>query len=449
MPSEPGPQTGISPPREELATTAGQRLPVPIGAPGRPPPPPPSRQPLSRRLWAWRWRLALLLLLLALAGRAATPWLLGPVVAPLPVVRGALVQSVVAAGRVETPHRVNIGSQITGTVVEVPVQQGQAVAAGQLLVVLEDREAQAAAEQAAGAVAQAEARLRQIIEVTLPVAQESLRQAEANFLNAQQQYSRAERLRAGGFETQVQLDNARRTLDVAEAQLRAARFQEAANSPGGTEQVLATTALRQAQAALQVALSRLDYTRIRAPEAGTLIGRNVERGWVVQPNQVLMVLSPTGETQIVVQIDERNLGRIALGQRALVSADAFPDRRFEAELTYVNPSVDAQRAAVEVKLRVPAPPEYLRQDMTVSVDIAVAERADALILPASAVHGATGPEPWVLKLENGRARRQPVRLGLRGAQQVEVLEGLREGEMVLPAAAPVRDGSRVRARHAS
>ncbi len=191
------------------------------------------------------------------------------VVAAQPVLRGTLVQSVVAAGRVETPHRVNIGSQITGTVAAIPVAEGQAVEAGQLLIALEDREQRAGVEQAEGAVAEAEARLRQLAEVTLPVAQEALREAEANRLNARQQYGRVERLRAGGFETQAQLDSARKTLDVAEALVRSARFRVASSSPGGTERVVAETALRQARASLLVALSRLDYTRIRAPEAGS------------------------------------------------------------------------------------------------------------------------------------------------------------------------------------
>jgi HlyD family secretion protein len=313
-----------------------------------------------------------------------------------------------------------------------------------LLVALEDSELRASVEQAHGAVAQAEARLRQITDVALPVAQETVRQAEATLTNAQQQYDRTAQLRTNGFETQAQLDAARKTRDIAEAQLRAARFQLADNSPDGTGYAVAETALRQARATLLVALSRLEYTKIRAPVAGTLIARTVERGWVVQPSQVLMVLSPEGETRIVVQIDEKNLGLIAVGQKASASADAYPDRRFDAELAYINPAVDPQRASVEAKLRVPAPPDYLRQDMTVSVDIAVAQRMDTLVLPVAAVHDAAGPSPWVLRIEDGRARRRPVKVGLRGPYQVEILDGLRQGDRVVPVAAPVADGGKVR-----
>ena len=72
------------------------------------------------------------LILIGAALYFAIPWVLGPIVTAQPVLRGALVQSVVASGRVETPHRVNIGSQITGTVAPVPVLEGQAVTAGQV-----------------------------------------------------------------------------------------------------------------------------------------------------------------------------------------------------------------------------------------------------------------------------------------------------------------------------
>jgi HlyD family secretion protein len=159
-----------------------------------------------------------------------------------------------------------------------------------------------------------------------------------------------------------------------------------------------------------------------------------------------MVLSPAGETQIVLQIDERNLSRLRLGQNALASADAYPNERFAAEVVYINPGVDAQRGTVEVKLTVRKPPAYMRQDMTVSADIEVERRAGALSLPADTVHDLTGPAPWVLAVRHGAVHRQPVKLGLRGEGAVEVTEGLAEGELVVPtAAAKIKAGQRVRA----
>jgi HlyD family secretion protein len=102
--------------------------------------------------------------------------------------------------------------------------------------------------------------------------------------------------------------------------------------PGGSEYVMAQTGLNQAQANLATAQARLGYATVIAPRDGVLIARNVERGAVVQPGTPLLVLAPTGDIQLVLQIDEKNLGLLRLGQSAKASADAYPDRRFDARL---------------------------------------------------------------------------------------------------------------------
>ena len=166
---------------------------------------------------------------------------------------------------------------------------------------------------------------------------------------------------------------------------------------------MAQTLLNQAHANLETAESRLGYATISAPRDGVLITRNVERGAVVQPGKALLVLAPAGEMQLVLQIDERNLGKISLGQKALASADAYPDQRFAAVVSYINPGIDISRASVEVKLTVADPPDYLRQDMTVSVDIEVAARDNTLVLPTRSVHDVLSGQPWVLGIKDGRA----------------------------------------------
>jgi len=155
-------------------------------------------------------------------------------------------------------------------------------------------------------------------------------------------------------------------------------------------------------------------------------------------------LSPTGETQLIVQIDEKNLGLIATSQKALASTDAFPKDTFDSEVVYINPGVNLQRASVEVKLRVPAPPSYLRQDMTVSVDIETARRSDALIAPASSLRGVSAGKPWVMKVAGNRAVRQPVKVGLSSAGKAEILNGLKDDDLVLPATSSVMEGVRIR-----
>ena len=302
-----------------------------------------------------RWKVLASLLGLLLAGLFFFNAWQGPQLAAQRVVRRDFVQSLVGSGRVETPHRVDIGAQITATVGRVPVAEGQRVKAGDVLIELVATELRAVQRQAEVAVS-----------------------------------------------------------------------------------------LAQAQAGLELARARTRYAFLRAPVDGTLIGRHVEVGDVVQAGKVLMTLSPSGRTQLVLAIDGKNMHLLALGQKALASADAYPKQHFGASLVYINPGVNPQTGAVEVKLDVAQQLPHIGQDMTVSVDIEVARRPNALIVPADSVRDIDAAAPWVLRVEDGHAVRRSVGLGLQSGGMVEVLEGLREGDALVPTSLPVVAGARVR-----
>jgi HlyD family secretion protein len=395
-----------------------------------------------------RWQVLAAVVVGVGAGALVVRWWLGPEVSTVGVVRRDFIQTVVASGHVEAPHRLDVGVQIIGTVLRVPVIEGQAVEAGDLLVELEAAELTATGRQADVAVTQAQARLRQLQEVQGPVAAQTLRQAQSSLANARAALARSQALFGQGFIGQAALDDARKTADQADAGVRAAQEQLDTTALAGSDRALALANVAGAQASAQAARARTGYAAVRAPVAGTLIARDVEVGDVVQPGKVLMTLSPRGRTQLVVAIDEKNLALIALGQPAWVSADAYPAQRFAATLAYINPGVNATTGAVEVKLDVAAPPAVLKQDMTVSVDIEVARRAAALIVPMSSVHDADGA-PWVLRLEGRHAMRRPVRLDLRSGGLVVVRDGLSEGDAVLDGAVDATAGARVRATPAS
>jgi HlyD family secretion protein len=396
---------------------------------------------------AHRWIQIGALVLVALAGiYGIVQWIQGPKVPTYTVRTGDILQTVVASGRVETPLRVSIGSQITGAVAAIPVEEGQSVAAHQVLVALEDSEAKASAAAAQATVVQAEARLKQIRDVAFPAAEQALRRAQANLANSRKQYERMKELEARKLVSQQQVDDAEMNREVAESEVRTAQLQVETNRPTGSDYAVADMALEQARANLTVAQAKLRYTQIEAPVDGTLIARDVERGDVVQPGKTLMVLSPAGQTQLVVQIDEKNLASLSLGQPALGSADAYPDQQFRAEVVYINPAIDADRGSVEVKLAVPDAPAYLRQDMTVSVDIEVARRVGTLIVAADAIHDASSGAPWVMKRSDGKVQRQAVKVGARGSGEVEILAGLHAGDQVISASnTNIAEGKRVRA----
>lgn len=358
----------------------------------------------------------------------------------------ALTQSVVATGRIATPARIELGSQITAIVTAVSVREGQRVSRGQQLVRLKSEDARAAVEQARAALAEAQARAHQLDAVAEPVSEQALRQAEANLRVAAAELARAQRLVAQGFFSPSRLDDAKRNHDNAVAAVASAGAQREANRSGGAERIAAQARITQARAALEAAQARLALLVLNAPVDAMVLTRDVEPGDVAQAGKVLLTLAENGETRIYATVDEKNLRHLRLGATAQALADAFPGQPFRADLYYIAPGVDALRGTVEVRLRVPEPPAFLRPDMTVSVETIVGMREAALVLPAEAVREADGASPWVLLAEDGVARRRPVKLGLRGVGLIEVIEGLAEGAQAILPTAPVLDGDKVRAR---
>ena len=388
-------------------------------------------------------KIIFILVLLAALWASIQHWGFGPEVEGLKVEQRDFVQTVVASGHVENAHRVDIGAQLTGTVKRVPVAEGQMVQAGQLLIELENTELQASLKQAEFNVQQAAAKLRQLREVQVPVTAHALHQAMVTQETSQQALKRSQDLYDKGFTGQAALDEFKRTALVTQSQVLSLKDQMASLNEGGSDSVLAQANLSQAKAGSELAHARLRYAQISAPSSGTLISRNVEPGDVVQAGKVLMVLSPTGTTELVVQIDEKHLSQLKIGQAATASADAYSKEQFPAVLSYINPGVDAQRGSVTVKLQVPQAPSYLQQDMTVSLNIEVAKRSQAILLATEAVRDIE-KSAWVLQIVNGKAVRQPIQIGLRGPGYCEVLKGLQPNDVVIRDPAGIADNARVR-----
>jgi HlyD family secretion protein len=402
------------------------------------------RVDLSRRGWQAALGVAVLL-----AGWAGWRALRGPVVPVVPVARQALAQRVVASGKVLAPARIQLAALGLSQVSRVAVEEGDHVAAGQLLVQLDDAEARANLSQARAAVALAAARVEQVAEVSARLAGEALRQAELRLDQAGAKLRRTEQIAAAGLASEAELDDARKARDLAASQLASARAQARAAAVSGADQRAASAALDQARGAERAAETRLAQTRIVAPAAGVVVSRQVEPGDVVQAGKPLLVVARDGDTRLTVQPDEKNLALLRVGQPATASADAFPDRTFPAVVDWIAPAVDPARGTVEVKLRVPSPPPFLLPDMTVSVNVETGREDGALVVPSDAVHDAGG-EPYVLVLRDGRVARQPVKLGMRGVGFVQVVSGLAAGEpVVAPGAPPIQPGARARGRPVS
>ena len=377
---------------------------------------------------------------------ALTRKMQGPIVDVVRVQAGAFEHSIVVSGRVQAPHRIEIGSVITGRVEKVLVEEGATVKPGQPLILLEASELTAALEQARAAEGAAQARVASVRELSLPQSNDAVVQAEAQTRFAEQEYRRNRELRDKGFVSEARLQDLERLRAVAGSQLEAARTHAKAQDTRGVSAREAMVREREARAARELAASRLAQATIRASLPGTVLVRAVEPGDIVSPGKRLLSVSSSGETRLTAQIDEKNLPYLKAGQEALASSDAFPDRNFKAVLYYLSPGVDIARGSVEARFRVPEPPSYLRADMTVSIDIGVGRKDSVLTVPAEAVREA-GNTRTVQVVRDGAVRSRKVETGIRTGNRYEILSGLAEGDSVVLTRG-MEDGARVRTREA-
>ncbi|MCA1857150.1 efflux RND transporter periplasmic adaptor subunit [Massilia oculi] len=380
-----------------------------------------------------RW-LVLALLLLALAAWILSARARGPALPAYQVVAQPLVQTVVATGRVAAVSRAEVGSAVTGVLVERRVREGDRVRPGDVLAVLR-------ADELDAAVREAEAALAELRQSTRPQAQASLREAEARLAQAGREAARRRELFRQQMITREAMEQAVQAETVARSALEQARLAARSLAEGSPGEAAARARLASARA-------QLEKTTIRAEVAGTVLSRNAEPGDLVQPGRVLFEIARDGDTEILVPVDEKNLEVLALGQPAMCVADAFPRRPFPARLGFIAPAVDPQRGSADVRLAVDPVPGFLRQGMTVSVNIETGRRARALVVPNDALARTDGDDSddsalWVVV--DGRAERRRVKLGLRGLASTEVVSGLRAGDWVLAdASAGVEAGQRVR-----
>jgi HlyD family secretion protein len=331
----------------------------------------------------------------------------GPALSGYQVQAQALVQTVVATGRVAAVSRAQVSSPITGVVVERRVREGDMVKPGDVLAILR-------ADDLAAAVREAEAALAQLQQATRPQAQASLREAQSRLAQASREVNRRRDLFQQKMITNESMEQAIQIETAARARIASAKAQ-------------------------------LAKTIIRAEVAGIVLTRNAEPGDLAQPGRVLFEIARAGDTEVLMPLDEKNLGVLAIGQAATCIADAFPNRPFPAKVSFIAPGIDPQRGTVEVRLTVDPVPEFVRQGMTISVNVETGRRDRALVVPNDVLFATNDNNATVWVIEDGRAVRRQVQLGLRGLIQTEVTAGLRAGDWVLTAIpANLTDGDRVK-----
>ena len=330
---------------------------------------------MQRKILIW-------LALAALVAVTALWWLYGrslEVVAN-PVQRGTAVEIVYATGTVEPVRWAKVTSLIRDRIVDICYCEGKAVTKGDVLVRLEDREAQALLKEL---------------------------HAREEFLK--REMSRVTELMSRGASTTQAFERASRDL----------------------EQILALIAVQMEKIK--------DYTII-SPMDGIVLRRDGEIGEIAEVGQILFRVGVSRPLEVVAEVNEEDIPRVAIGQTALLRTDAFPRDRLEAKVRDITPMGDPVTKTYRIRLTLPDNTP-LRPGMSVEANVISREQPDALLVPSNAILDNS-----VFVIDGSNLRKRSVQIGIRGTQQTEILSGLSESERVAsPATSAMKDGRRVRA----
>ena len=326
-------------------------------------------------------RLYIIAAIVILAAAAAVWWRYGqaPQVAAVAVTRGTAVEIVYATGGVEPVRWAKVASLLRDRIVDICDCEGKTVAKGDVLVRLDDREVQA--------------QLREL-------------KAREEFLK--REMSRVSELIGRGTATTQAFERA--SMD-----------------------------LQQVQAQIMVQLEKINDYTILAPMDGVVLRRDGEIGEIAEAGQILFRVGVPYPLQVVAEVNEEDIPRVALKQTVLFRTDAFPDRKLQGEVREITPMGDVVAKTYRIKVALPDDTS-LKPGMSVEANIVTQERPGALLVPAVALQGNA-----VLVIDGNRLRKRQVKIGIRGTSAVEVLSGLNESERVVsPAATTLKDGARVR-----
>jgi membrane fusion protein (multidrug efflux system) len=184
--------------------------------------------------------------------------------------------------------------------------------------------------------------------------------------------------------------------------------------------------------------TRLESYVLRAPVSGVVLRQDGEVGEVAEPGTVLFWVGEPKPLRVEAEVNEEDIPRVTVGQRAVLKADAFPDQVLEAKVDAITPKGDPVAKTYRIHLALPEDTP-LRIGMTVEVNVIARVSSDALLIPTSALRGSS-----LFVVENGVARRRDVKAGIRGAGNTQILQGLGETDRVIaPFPDDLADGAKV------
>lgn len=381
----------------------------------------------------WRWALptaavlAVVLAVVAFRGPAGVP------VSTSRAVRKDLVVPILCDGSLEPPPGGELRAPEAARVAAVPARDGDRVHKGQLLVVLESPELAQSALTARGAALQlGEEKIRSEAE---------LAQARSEAAHTKEIFEADARLLKESAIPRATFDTDQVAYRQSVDRLRAAqaRFDSLAGKGRGQSRV------ELAEVSASELERRIAALKLQAPADGVVYGLPRKVGMTVQAGEVVAGVADPEHLRVRARVDQPDLPRVAVGQRLVVTFDGLPERRWEGQVLAVSPGVRevSGREVGEILGEIADSKLSLPPNASVNVEIVTSEKRGALAISRAALF-RDGDRRFVYRLEDGRARRQEVSVGLIGTNDVEITKGLQENDVViLPGAVPLSDGLRV------
>jgi len=376
------------------------------------------------------------------------------------VQRGEIVQRLQLSGEVVATDSVVIAATKEGPIeycpwresdqVTGPSREGDTVIPGERLIEI-DREVHRAEVQTAEAtLTVARARLADLKAGARPEevqkAEANVRRWQATLAEARRSHERQEELIADDFTSQQSVDQARERMEVAQAELAAAQetLRMLKAGPTATEIAVQESAVQEAAARRALARAHLSECVMTAPFDGVITAVHVRPGDLATPRSPLLEMYEPDSLVIRFSVPEAQASAVRPGFRLEVTLDALNGRAFDAEITRVYPQLDEAMRTRTVEAKLTEPAEIVPH-MFARLKLELRRADDAVLVPAEAVLTAPTGERYVFVVNQGKAHRQIVELGIEQERTVQVLSGLEPGQHVVVAGqAALRDGQLVR-----
>lgn len=350
-------------------------------------------------------------------------------------------QTVTASGKILAARKIEIKSEVSGTLNNFSLNAGDVVAAGQVLFSLDGSDVERSIQEREAALKAARARYRSVAEVSLPAAQETVRQLEAGLDQLNKQLEDTKILFESGAVAQSTVEDLEYQITLQTSKLTSARTTANAYTSGGASASEASAGISQALEALETTKSQRQKYAITAPFSGTVLERHREPGEYVQAGTTLLTLIDTASYYAEIELEERKVGLIEIGQRVLLWPESYPSKAVEAEVSKILPKVEDATGTVKVQIILASNADFLIENLSIQTEIVVRTLPSAIVLPAQAIWNIEASE--VLVEQDGLVASKPVKLEAVGLSDYLVLEGLNAGDAVLDPASELQPGDEV------